>query len=221
MRISIVGAGEIGRHFALSLTKGSHDITVIELNDKLVKEIEDNDEVNTVISGNGTHPNLLIDQADVSQCDLFFALTSDDNANLTACRVAKEAGAKKTICRVSEELRRNEFPLRLDHLFSVDHMFSSEQLCAAELSKKIHNPVPTEVEEIGLGTIEVQQVTVSNTSDVCGRSLREISLPERIRVLFILPDRKSEAFIAGIRAGIADDDSRYTDDAMQAGLAAI
>ena len=207
MRIIIVGAPEIGRHFALSLTKGSHDITVIELNDKLVKEIEDNDEVNTVISGNGTHPNLLIDQADVSQCDLFFALTSDDNANLTACRVAKEAGAKKTICRVSEELRRNEFPLRLDHLFSVDHMFSSEQLCAAELSKKIHNPVPTEVEEIGLGTIEVQQVTVSNTSDVCGRSLREISLPERIRVLSILPDKKSEAFIAGPDDRLQEGDS--------------
>ena len=31
----------------------------------------------------------------------------------------------------------------------------------------------------------------------------------------------SEAFIAGVRAGIADDDSRYTDDEMQAGLAAI
>ena len=96
MRIIIVGAGEIGRHFALSLTEKSHDITVIESNDKLAKEIEANDEINTVIAGNGTHPNLLIDQADVSQCDLFFALTSDDNTNLAACRVATEGGAKKT-----------------------------------------------------------------------------------------------------------------------------
>ena len=197
MRIIIVGAGEIGRHFALNLTRKSHDITVIEANDKLAKEIEENDEVNTVISGNGTHPNLLIDQADVSQCDLFFALTSDDNANLAACRVANEGGAKKTICRVSEELRRNEFPLALKSLFSVDHMFSSEQLCAAELSKKIHNPVPTEVEEIGDGKIEVQHVRVTPESTVKGLSLREIALPERIRVLSILSDKASEAVIAG------------------------
>ena len=102
MRIIIVGAGEIGRHFALKLAKGSHDITVIEANDKLAKEIENNDELNTVIAGNGTHPNLLIDEADGSQCDLFFALTNDDNTNLTACRVAREGGAQKTNCRVSE-----------------------------------------------------------------------------------------------------------------------
>ena len=62
MRIIIVGAGEIGRHFALSLPTGSHDITVIESNEKLAKEIEENDELSTVISGNGTHPNLLIDE---------------------------------------------------------------------------------------------------------------------------------------------------------------
>ncbi len=212
MRIIIIGAGEIGRHFAQSLTTGSHDITVIESNEKLAKEIEENDELNTVISGNGTHPNLLIDEADVSQCDLFFALTSDDNANLTACRVAKEAGAKKTVCRVSEELRRNEFPLRLDNIFSVDHMFSSEQLCAAELSKKIHNPVPTEVEEIEHGKIEVQQVTVSDESTVCGKSLREISLPKRIRVLSILRKRASDAFIAG-----ADDCLQEGDRVMLCG----
>ena len=208
MRIIIVGAGEIGRHFALSLTEKSHDITVIESNDKLAKEIEATDEINTVIAGNGTHPNLLIDQADVSQCDLFFALTSDDNTNLAACRIATEGGAKKTICRVSEELRRNEFPLRMDNLFGVDHLFSSEQLCAAELSKKINNPVPTEVEEIGLGNIEVQQVTVTGESTVVGKSLREISLPERIRVLSILPDKESEAFIAG------PDDCLHVDDSV-------
>ena len=196
MRIIIVGAGEIGRHFALSLPTASHDITVIESNEKLAKEIEENDELSTVISGNGTHPNLLIDEADVSQCDLFFALTSDDSTNLTACRVAREGGAKKTICRVSEEFLLNAFPLRMDTLFGVDHLFSSEQLCAAELSKKIHNPVPIDFEEIGLGNIEFQQVTVSEESSVCGKSLQEISLPERIRVLSILRERTDEAFIA-------------------------
>jgi trk system potassium uptake protein TrkA len=197
MNIIIVGAGEIGHHFALSLSNKGHNITVIEQNDKLAKEIEENDEVDTVIPGNGTHPNLLIDEANISQCDLFFALTSDDTANLTACKVANEGGAKTTICRVSEALRRNEFPLRLDQLFSVDHMFSSEQLCATQLSKSIHNPVPTEIEEIGLGKIEVQQVIVTGGSDACNQSLREIALPERIRVLSILRAKGGMAFIAG------------------------
>ena len=56
------------------------------------------------------------------------------------------------------------------------------RLAAVELSKFIRNPDSLLVEEIARGRIELQQIQVSEKSDACGRSLRDLKFPTRIRI---------------------------------------
>ena len=52
MKIIIVGAGEIGRHLAVSLARESHSIVVIEYDTKVAEELEQQID-GRVLTGNG------------------------------------------------------------------------------------------------------------------------------------------------------------------------
>ena len=180
MNIIIVGAGEIGRHLALSLSLESHSITVIELHRELASELEDQLDAR-VITADGTEIEILID-AGVGDCDLFLALTSHNSVNITASSIAKKMGAGKVICRVHPGLQREEWLFDFRGHFGIDHFFSSERLSAIELAKFIRNPDCLAVEEVARGRIELQQVRVAEGSDVLGKPLKDLKLPERTRI---------------------------------------
>ncbi|MFV1994890.1 MAG: Trk system potassium transporter TrkA [Verrucomicrobiales bacterium] len=180
MNIIVVGSGEIGRHLALRLAKESHQITVIEVNDRLAGDL-DNQIDAKVLCSDGTSVNTLL-EADVHECDLLFAVTSDNNVNLVSASLAKKLGAGKVICRVHPELQREEWLFDHRGHFGIDHIFSSERLAALELSKFVRNPDSLLVEDFAHGRIELQQVRVSATSDVVGTPLSDLKLPARIRV---------------------------------------
>jgi len=101
MNIIILGAGEIGRHMALSLSNDDHSTVVIEHDESVAQELEEHLDAR-VMCADGASAEVLI-EAGAAGCDLFLALTSSNTINLVACRVAKKLGANKTICRVHPE----------------------------------------------------------------------------------------------------------------------
>lgn len=180
MNIIVVGIGEIGRHLALSLAKEAHNIVVIDTHEKLVAELDSRIDAR-VICADGTSINMLL-EANAPECDLLFAVTSDNNTNIVSCSIAKQLGAKKAICRVHPSLQREEWLFDHRGHFNIDHIFSSERLAAIELSKHIRNPESLLVEDIARGRIELQQVKVSDRSSAHGQTLSEFGFPPRIRV---------------------------------------
>ncbi|NOY00921.1 MAG: Trk system potassium transporter TrkA [Verrucomicrobia bacterium] len=189
MNIIVVGAGEIGRHMAQSLSEESHSITVIESDEGVAKELEGQFD-GRVIQGDGTSVNTLL-EAGVSGADLFMALTADNNVNLVASSMAKKLGSKKVICRVLPGLQRDEWLFDLRAHFGIDYVFSAERLAAAELSKFIRNPDSIVVEELARGHIELQQVRVSPNSEARGKTLEDLDFPSRVRVGAITREGKS------------------------------
>lgn len=180
MTIIIVGAGEIGTHIALSLAAENHSIVVVEADETVASELNNRIDARVVVA-DGTSIGVLIDSG-VSDCDLFLSLTSDNNINLVSASVAKSLGAKKTIARVHPGIQRESLFLDYGEHFGIDYLFSSERLAAVELAKYIRNPRSSMVEEIAQGYVEIQQVTVSANSKLCGKSLAEIDFPKRVRV---------------------------------------
>jgi len=180
MNIIIVGAGEIGTHIALSLAAEHHSIVVVEADETVAHELNNRIDARVLVA-DGTSIGLLID-AGVSDCDLFLSLTSDNHINLVASSVAKRLGATKTICRVHPGIQRESLFLDFGEHFGIDYLFSSERLAAVELAKYIRNPKSFMVEEIARGHVEIQQVSVSAQSRLCGRALHEIDFPARVRV---------------------------------------
>jgi len=191
MNIIISGAGEIGRHLATCLSQEAHSITVIETDPAIVAELEDQLDAR-VIQGDGSSVDILL-EAGVGECELFLALTSVNTINIMAASIAKKLGAKKVIARVHPGLQREEWLFDYRTHFDIDHIFSSERLSAIELSKFIRNPDSLVVEEVARGRIELQQVRVTEHSDVLGKALIELKVPERTRVGAI--SRGGEHFI--------------------------
>ena len=182
MNIIIVGAGEIGRHLAQELSK-EHALSVIEVDAKLAKEIEQTVDAK-VVKGDGNSVSALA-QANVGECELLLGLTSNNNANLMSASMAKAMGVERVIARVHPGLQREEWLFDYRGHFNIDHIFSSERLTAIELAKFIRNPDSLAVEELAQGKIELQQVRVHAKSGVVGKMLKDISLPERTRIAAI------------------------------------
>ncbi|GAA5482534.1 Trk system potassium transporter TrkA [Haloferula sargassicola] len=183
MNIIIVGAGEIGRHLAASLSSEAHSISVIENDPALAEDLEQTIDAKVVCS-DGTSVNALV-EANIADCELFLALTSSNTANLVASSIAKKMDVPQVVCRVHPSLQREEWLFDFKGTFGVDHLFSSERLAAIELAKFIRNPDSLMVEEIARGRIELQQVLVDARSDYAGKSLRGVKMPDRTRVAMI------------------------------------
>jgi trk system potassium uptake protein TrkA len=190
MNIIIVGAGEIGRHLAIELSKLEHSVSVIESDADSAAELQ-NEIEGKVVVGDGSSVNTLA-EANIGECELFLSLTSENSVNLMCASMVKSMGVERVISRVHPGLQREEWLFDFRGHFGIDHIFSSERLAAIELAKFIRNPDSLVVEEIARGRIELQQVRVSSKSAVLGKPLKEIKFPANTRVALVSRDGKDE-----------------------------
>ena len=193
MNIIIVGAGEVGKHLAQSLSTQLHNITLIDHSETVTSSIYEKLDAR-VVTGNGTSAMVLAEN-DVADCELFLALTSHDNTNLAAASIAKSMGASTTIARVHASIERGEWLFNYREHFSIDHLFSTERLAAVELAKFIRNPEGMVIEEIARGRIELQQVVVSSECKLLNQEIATLDLPSGVRIATIY--RNKGNIIAG------------------------
>ena len=186
VNIIIVGAGEVGKHLAESLSTQLHNITVIEREEPSAEDLDESLDA-SVICGNGASATVLA-EANASECDLFLALTSRDYTNLVAASIAKSMGASKTVARVHAGVQREEWLFDFRAQFGIDYLFSTERLAAVELVKFVRNPEGLLVEEIARGRIELHQYKVSPESTAIGVPIYKLKLPDRVRVACIYRD---------------------------------
>jgi Trk K+ transport system NAD-binding subunit len=99
--VVIVGYGRVGRHVADQLSENRNTVTIVELDAEKCEQVSP--QVARVINGDGTDPDT-IEQVDLSETDVFAALTDDTRVNLTACEMVHErAPDVRTILRISHD----------------------------------------------------------------------------------------------------------------------
>ena len=96
MRIILAGAGEVGAHLIKMLSNEDHDIIVIDNDPERLKAIGTSMDVMT-LEGNANSISIL-KESKVSKADLFIAITSSEDVNVTAAILSKKLGAKKDHC---------------------------------------------------------------------------------------------------------------------------
>jgi trk/ktr system potassium uptake protein len=83
VKIVIVGAGEIGFHFAEWLAFEKKEVVVIDINNEALKQVSDHLDVQT-LHGSGSNPNVL-EEAGIESADILLAVTDSDEVNLISC----------------------------------------------------------------------------------------------------------------------------------------
>ena len=80
MRIIVVGAGKVGTALCRSLVEEKHDVILIEEKEEVLKRLSKRYDV-MGFAGNGANFKIL-EQAEVSNCDVFIAMTDKDEVNM-------------------------------------------------------------------------------------------------------------------------------------------
>jgi trk system potassium uptake protein TrkA len=98
MKIIIAGAGAVGTHLAKLLSREKQDIILIDDNEDRLSSLGSNFDL-MAVTGSPTSISALEDIG-VNEAELFIAVTPDESRNVTACMLATNLGAKKTLARI-------------------------------------------------------------------------------------------------------------------------
>ena len=201
MKIIILGAGQVGSSVAANLCSEANDITVIDRNPAVLRNLQERLDLKT-INGSGSHPSVL-DQAGARDADMIIAVTNSDETNMVACQVAYTVFHTPTkIARV----RNNEY-LSSDRLFAleampVDVLISPEQVVTEYIASLIDFPGALQVLDFASGRVQMVAVKMTGQSVITGKRISELAahMPKiefRIVSIFrcgqaIIPDGDTE-----------------------------
>ncbi|SOD74079.1 trk system potassium uptake protein TrkA [Jatrophihabitans sp. GAS493] len=104
MHIVIMGCGRVGSSLAQSLERLAHSVAVIDHNADAFRRLGEDFKGRTVV-GVGFDRETL-EAADIGNADAFAAVSSGDNSNIIAARVARETfGVSRVVARIYDAKR--------------------------------------------------------------------------------------------------------------------
>lgn len=171
MKIIIAGAGEVGFHLAKLLSYESQEITLIDPKKDSLIYADTHLDIK-VVKGDATSIEILRDSR-IENVDLFIAVTSSETTNITACVLAKQLGAKKTVARISN----TEFIDLKDEVgftkFGIDELISPESLAAAEIELLLNQSVFNDTYEFEDGALTMLGLTLTKDAAIVDKSVKD------------------------------------------------
>jgi len=206
MRIIIAGAGAVGTHLAKLLVQENHDIVLMDEDRERLNTIKDNVELLPRV-GNCTSLKDLT-EAEVRDTDLFIAVTTEESKNITACLLASNLGAKKTLARIDNYeylLPKNiEFFERL----GVNSMIYPEMMAAKEIVSALKNPWTRVWWELCNGSIILSGAKIRENSPIANRHIYEL-IPENKKFHVVAIKRNTQTLIPTGKGQILSGDILY------------
>jgi len=171
MKIIIAGAGEVGFHLAKLLSYESQEITLIDCSKDNLTYADNHLDIR-VVKGDATSIATLKD-ARIDTAGLFIAVTSSETTNITACVLAKQLGAKRTIARISNV----EFIEQKEEVgfakFGIDELISPESLAASEIQLLLSQYAFNDSYEFEDGALTMLSLRLSRTAAFVDKTVKE------------------------------------------------
>lgn len=165
MKIIIVGGGETGLTLANLLGDG-HDITIIEKDEPLAKEVANKTSA-LVIKGDATDVSILREAA-ISKSDAIIVVTGEDKTNLMICQIAKTEKVKKIISLVNSAKNEELFTkLGIHLLVSVvgTNVTGIKRMLYKYGDERI-------IAQLGAGEVQVIEQVISKDSKLVGKKAK-------------------------------------------------
>jgi trk system potassium uptake protein TrkA len=174
MRIIIAGMGAIGMHMTKMLSDGTHEIIVIDKNEEILQEVSSHFDVMTVHGSGTSFADLK--EAGIKNTDLFVALTHTVEINITACIIAKQLGAKKTIARINNE--EYLLPLNKSHFYSIgiDSLIFPQKLAAKEIINLLKESGTSEVYNFNDNKLSLFVIKLEDDAPIIGKKLSDVAV---------------------------------------------
>jgi trk system potassium uptake protein TrkA len=173
MKILILGAGQVGTSVADNLVSEANDITVVDTNADLLRNLQDRLDLSTV-QGHAAHPDVLR-RAGAEDTDMIIAVTNSDETNIVACQVASTLFHTPTkIARVRSQGFLDFPALFAPEAIPVDVVISPEQLVTDHILRLIENPGALQVLDFAGGRARLVGVKAYPDGPLVGHQIRTL-----------------------------------------------
>ena len=173
MKIIILGAGQVGSSLANNLASEANDITVVDVDGRLLQELQDRLDLRTV-NGHASHPDVL-QRAGAEDADMIIAVTNSDETNMVACQVAYTLYHTPTkIARVRSQAYLQHPELFTQESLPVDVIISPEQLVTDYVHRLIEHPGALQVLDFSGGRVQLVAVKAYYGGPLVGHELQEL-----------------------------------------------
>ncbi|MGB1090700.1 MAG: Trk system potassium transporter TrkA [Oceanobacter sp.] len=193
MKIIILGAGQVGGTLAENLAVEQNDITVVDTDQRRLRELQDHIDIKTVI-GCGSYPHILR-EAGADDADMLVAVTNSDEINMVACQIAYtlfRTPTKISRIRSSSYLRQKD--LFNINAFPIDVLISPEQVVTNYVRRLMQYPGALQVMDFADEKVQLVAVKAYYGGPLVGQAIQELKshLPDvdsRVAAVF----RKNKA----------------------------
>ena len=183
MRVLIIGAGRIGMHLIRYISMSDdNQLTVIEKKLERCREVSNVSDA-TILNEDGSKPDIL-KKAEASQTDLLLVATSDDRANITATRHAKNEFGVPRIISVANSPKNKE---RLTEA-GADIVICPVELALRDFENLLARDRATTLIYRPELDLRVAETTIPLNATLIGKKIHEIKMPDKCRVALVCRD---------------------------------
>jgi trk system potassium uptake protein TrkA len=173
-RVMLAGGGNIGWRLAEAL-EDTHQVKLIEKNRERGQFLAEQLDRTVVLVGDSANEELLTEE-NIEDCDVFCAITNDDEANILSAMLAKRLGAGKVMALIN----RLAYVDLVEEGSAIDIAISPQQSTVSALLAHVRRGDVVKVHSLRRGAAEAIEAVAHGdprSSRVVGRRLDEISLP--------------------------------------------
>ncbi len=169
MKVIIVGAGEVGRVSAETISK-IHDVLVIERDESISRALKGRLNVST-LKGDGTNPKTLAYAIENHKADIIISAINNDASNLFVCIMAKRLKPEiKTVASITDPDYRIETE-------GIDYIISPELVTAEKMYMLCTLENAIDYERIPGQSVSVAVFSVKPENDVVGKVVMHLNMP--------------------------------------------
>ena len=192
-KILIIGGGNIGYNLAKNLeeTLESVRVKIVEKNKERAEFLATQLNNTIVINGNALDEEVLI-EANLNESETVLALTNDDEDNLMVsvlvekfAKDQKEIDEKRTMALINKP----NYSL-LQSSLKIDDLIDPRMNTVSSILKHVHKGTIENAYTISNGEYEVIEAEIIESSELLSKELKNLNLPEEIRVGAVLRDKK-------------------------------
>ncbi len=204
MKIIILGCGKVGTVLAEQLILEGHDITVVDRNEKVLRNLCARLDIMGV-TGNSAMLDTLI-EAGVREADIMMAVTDSDEINMLSCLIAKKEGHCQTVARV----RDPEYEKELNYLqneMNLGLVINPDKMAAHEIIRLLNFPSALQIETFAKGQVDMIKMRLNADSPLCNVALSDLSKHITSNVLIACVERGDEVLIPSGKTVLLEGDA--------------
>ena len=176
MKIIIAGAYAIGTHLARLLSREHDDIVVIDSDEERLARIGSDVDILTMEASPTSVKALR--RAGAEHADLFIAVTPLESTNITACILAKNLGAKRTVARVDNPEYMDPQAQEFFQGLGISKLIYPEMLAATDINNGLKMSWVRQRWDVHGGALVMLAVKLRQSCTILDQPLRNLCGPE-------------------------------------------